>query len=95
MKIWAYAQIFGIVISMVEKIWVWEEEGNYYVFKYDQEENQIFNFQVYSDGFPGHKLSEYTSLRPKNVDTFSELLEIIPIDKLRNLDLINEEEYEN
>ena len=78
---------------MVKLLWAWEENGHTYVLRYDQLDNQIYNFRVYSDGFPNHKLSEYTAIHPKSVETFSELLEIIPIEKLRNLDLVDESEY--
>jgi hypothetical protein len=75
---------------MINLLWTWEENGYTYTLRYDQLDNQIYNFRVYSDGFPSHKLSEYTSRYPKSVETFSELLEIIPIEKLRNLDLVDE-----
>ena len=78
---------------MVTLIFHWVENGDTYTLKYDQVNNQIFNFYVFSDGFPGHKLSDYTSLHPLKVDTFSELLEIIPKNVLRNLDLVDEEKY--
>jgi len=76
-------------------LWTWEENGYTYTLRYEQLDNQIYNFRVYSDGLLGHKLSEYASLHPKSVETFSELLEIIPIEKLRNLDLVDELKYIN
>jgi len=70
----------------------WMENGEVLVFEYEQEDYQIFNFKVYSSGLPGTSLSNYTYLEPLKLKTWSEVMEIVPIETLRNIYLVEEEE---
>lgn len=70
----------------------WMENNEVLVFEYEQEDYQIFNFKVYSSGLPGTSLSDYTFLKPLKLKTWSEVMEIVPIETLRNIYLVEEEE---
>jgi len=70
---------------------LWEEHSRTLVLQYEQEDNQIYNFYIYSDGFPGTRFRNYTSLYPLKVESFSELMKIVPINVLRDIELVDED----
>lgn len=50
----------------------WKEGSRVLVFEYKQENYHVSDFKVYSDGFPGTSLSDYTCLFPKVVNSFED-----------------------
>lgn len=52
--------------------------------------DEVSRMRLISDGFPGTRLSDYTALHPLELNTFSGVMEIVPIGTLRDICLVEE-----